>query len=337
MRICVTGGSGFIGSHVAAALSRRGDSVLVVDDQSGGQNIVENTTLLKANLAIDDLKQITDFGPEICAHLSSNAREGASQFQPAAVTAANTMASARLLEACILGGSLKRVWFTSSMARFGDGDPIGPPFDEAKHRLSPCDVYGWNKVCIEGMIKALSYVHGFAWSICHPHNVIGGASNGGGGQCLRDRYRNVAAITMNRIMRGEPIIVFGDGNQKRAFSPIEDSLPCFIKMIDGAADGLHVNVGGAVPVTINTLIGAIKEDMGVDSAYPTLYLPDRPLEVHMAWCTINRSQQFLGYEENVGWRECIRRMAAWAKSVGPQEWSEEKLILNAPNRPEVWK
>lgn len=326
MRVVVSGGSGFIGSWVAEALVARGDDVLNVDDMSGGDNVVDGAKFLHLNLATDDLSAVTAFDPKVVFHAAACAREGASQFQPRYVTASGPMASAALFSAAIKAKSLKRIVFCSSMARYGDQEP---PFGEGLVP-QPVDVYGHGKVFVEGMLRALAHVHGFDWSILVPHNVIGAR------QTLRDRFRNVAAITMNRIMLGLPITVFGDGKQQRAFSAVEDNLPCFLRAIDGHGARLPINVGGSTPITVNDLVNAIKDDMGVPN-YPTRHLPDRPLEVKNAWCEVTRSVEVLGYEEKVGWRECVRNMARWAQSVGPQPWRVESLELFSKGMPEVWQ
>ena len=214
------------------------------------------------------------------------------------------------------------------MARYGKGE--GPPPFNEDMKPQPEDVYASNKVASEGVTRALGAVHNFKHCIVVPHNVFGIR------QCF-DRYRNVVTIFANNVMRGEPITIYGDGTQRRAFSYIDDSLPCYLAAVDGAADGHTVNIGGQVPITINALADAVREDMGVPT-HPIKYTHQlRPLEVDQAWCTTALSEQLLGYKETVGWREGVRRTCTWAKAQGPQDWTQEPLELRGPNLPETWR
>ena len=156
-------------------------------------------------------------------------------------------------------------------------------------------------------------------------------------QALYDIHRNVVGIFMNIIMRNEPLFIYGDGEQTRAFSYIEDSLPAFLRAIlcDDAyfKDKLHgraINAGGKIPISVNQLALTVKEAMDVPLDYPTDSIPDRPREVKHAWCTTKLSEELLGYKEEIGWEEGIRRMAKWAKEKGPQEWrnTEELEVIN---------
>jgi len=216
----------------------------------------------------------------------------------------------------------------NSMAVYGNQRP---PFNETMPRR-PADIYGMNKAIMEQATEVLSEVHEFDYVIIRPHNVFGAR------QSLTDKFRNVVAIFMNRIMRKEPLYIYGDGEQVRAFSYIEDSLPCYIRCLDDDIKNEIINIGGMHPITINHLADLVCEAMGVPKTYPREYLPPRPLEVKEAWCSWEKSVKLLGYEEKIGYEEGIRRMAQWAKEKkGPQEWTEEKLALPSEKMPKIWR
>jgi UDP-glucose 4-epimerase len=345
MNAVVTGGTGFIGSHICKSLVALDHNVICVDDLSGSNT--DN---------IEDLQQCGNFNfiPADCAelktmegvmhgkdidvlvHCAANAREGASQFQPVSVTHRNLMAYNSVLTASI-SASVRRVVMFSSMATYGKG-AAEPPFDETMP-TAPEDVYGVNKVAMEQCTDILSDVHGYEYVIIRPHNVFGE------NQALFDKMRNVVAIFMNRIMRGEPLFIYGDGEQERSFSYIHDSLPSFMNAIlaNGAmfTTRLHkkaINVGGKENITVNRLASAVKEAMGVSQDYPTEHFDDRPREVKKAFCTTERSEVLLNYSEPLGWEEGVIRMADWAKRMGPQDWrNTEKLeILNSDLVPKPW-
>jgi len=183
---------------------------------------------------------------------------------------------------------------------------------------------------MEEITEILADVHGFSYIILRPHNVFGER------QSLRDPFRNVVGIFMNRIMRGEPLYLYGDGEQKRAFSYIADSLPSFLRAcdLDPALDQQIINVGGIEAVTINELAELVIAQF--DARPEVRYLPDRPREVKYAYSTWEKSARLLGYDETCGMREGIRRMAEWAKQLGPQPWTQEDLELPSDRAPVIW-
>lgn len=328
MKILVTGCAGFIGSWVADALVERGEEVYGIDDFSGGsrENYSGDYEMYTIDLAIASQVErvIKKVKPEIIYHLASCAREGASQYQPLYVSQTNYQAFMNLIEPAIKYG-LRKLIFTSSMAIYGDQKP---PFSEDMSR-SPVDIYAINKVAIEESIEVLADVHDFEYVILRPHNVFGPRQN------LTDYYRNVVMIFMNRIMRKEPLYIYGDGELVRAFSYIEDSLPCYIRCLDIKNE--IINLGGMKPITINHLADLICEAMGVSTDYPREYLPLRPREVIESWCTWQKSVDLLGYEEKIGYEGGIKRTAEWAKKKGKQEWTNDKLALQNEKMPKIWR
>lgn len=335
--ILVTGAAGFMGSHIVTSLIRSGyTQIYGVDDLSGGcmENIDDhiqsgemkfyNIDLSKRNETKD---LISDIRPDIIFHLAANAREGASFFQPLNIVERNYLAYINVLEPAIKF-NLDKVILFSSMAVYGDQKP---PFSEDMERI-PADIYGINKCSMEHTTELLSNIHDFRYTTIRPHNVFGER------QSLKDPYRNVIGIFMNRIMRGEPLYIYGDGEQRRAFSYIDNSLPCYIKCMEDSVDGEVINIGGMHHITINKLTDMVCKSMNVScDTYPIEHLPDRPYEVKNAYCTWEKSQKLLGYKEKIGLEEGIYRMAKWARIKGLQEWSEEELILWNDKAPRIWK
>lgn len=330
-KILVTGSAGFMGSWIADTFVKEGNEVYGIDNLSGGdiENCSEDYKIFTIDLAVASQVErvIKEVKPEIIFHLASCAREGASQFQPLYVAQTNYQAFMNLIEPAIKY-CLNKLCLFSSMAVYGNQKT---PFDE-RMPCMPEDVYGINKTAMEHTTEVLADVHDFNYIICRPHNVFGER------QCLTDKFRNVIAIFMNRIMRKEPLYIYGDGEQIRAFSYIEDSLPCYIRCLDDDIKNEVINIGGMHFTTINYLADFVCNAMGVQPKdYPRIYLSPRPREVKEAWCTWDKSVELLGYEEKVGYEEGIKIMAEWAKKKGPQEWTEEKLPLQTENMPRIWK
>jgi UDP-glucose 4-epimerase len=334
-RVLVTGGAGFIGSHIARALHETGEyQVAIADDLSGGfiENVPKGVRFFNVDLRYDASTKfaVNTVGPQIIVHCAANAREGASYFQPRSIVQRNTLAFTNVLSYALNTRKLEKLVCTSSMSVYGDQEP---PFSEDMP-LKPVDIYGMQKAVMEQMLKGFAEVYGFKYTIIRPHNVMGE------NQSLVDPFRNVFGIWMNRIMRGEPVVVFGDGKQQRAFSYIEDSLPVYIKAITEDLPYDIINVGGFEEITINEALSYVKSVMGVPEDYPTTYLPDRPKEVKYAYCEHDRMLEILDGSnyELVGWKTGVLKMAQWAKSKGPQEWKPaDELEIEHPSIPKSWK
>jgi len=329
VRVLVTGAAGFIGGHLTEGLVEAGHEVIAVDDLSGGfrRNVPPAAQFVQLDLrdapAAD--RAVMEHQPDVLCHLAANAREGASQFQPRDVCGRNLMAYVNALVPAIRSG-VKKVVLYSSMAVYGDQEP---PFDETMPR-QPVDVYGVNKAAMEEITEILAEVHGFQYTTVRPHNVFGER------QSLRDPFRNVVAIFMNRIMRGEPVHVYGDGEQQRAFSYIGDSLPAFVRAaeLEPNLNGQAINVGGKRPITVNQLLAKVCSAFGAEPQ--VIHLPDRPREVKNAYCTWDKSERLLAYAERRTLDEAIQRMAEWAKALGPQPWNREQLELPSEKAPATW-
>jgi UDP-glucose 4-epimerase len=329
-KILVTGAAGFMGSWIAEDLATLKSHKVV------GTDIAPPTRYGKSKppyeFVLGDLRDrefvvrlAKRVKPQLLIHLASNAREGASQFQPYSSTSNNMGAYANVLEQCIKGG-VKKVVLFSSMSVYGDQTP---PFDESMPR-KPVDVYAVNKAAKEQMTEILAKTYGFVYTIIRPHNVYGEWQN------LKDRYRNVIAIFMNSIMNNEPIYVHGDGSQKRAFSYILDSLPCYRKLVLEDFPKEVFNIGGNVEISINDIADRVIRAMG-KKKWKVIHTASRPGEVKDAWCTTTKSEKLLGYKEEYGLDTGIDRMARWAIKVGPVSWTEEKLELRVADMPAPWR
>ena len=329
-KIAVSGGAGFLGSHIVDSLIDKGHEVLSIDNLSGGFKRNFNK---RAHCEVIDLcqKEAVEwafklFEPEIIYHCAANAREGASFFDPSKIVYANQVATINTLEAAIKAKSMKKWIGMSSMAVYGEQNP---PFNETM-TPKPCDVYGMSKYAMEEITKMLADCHGFKYTIIRPHNIFGPR------QSIRDKYRNVIGIFMNRIMRKEPLYIYGDGQQLRQFSYINDSLPSYLKCLD-TADNETINIGGAVEATVEHIAFIVIEAMLGDIAYPIYYLNNRYGEVKYAYCNPSKSIEMLGYQDKIGIVQGIHNMTLWAQQLGAQEWCDEDLAIPNHRIPKTWR
>jgi len=337
-KILVTGAAGFIGSHLVDRLLERGYVVYGLDDLSGGylKNIDKKCRFSKIDLR--QRKKVEDYikktKPEIIFHLAADATEGRSQFTPLNCTERNYLAYMNLIVPAIRYG-MKRMVLASSMSVYGAQQP---PFYE-EQEAKPEDIYAISKASMEGATKILSSVHGFEYVIIRPHNVYGPKQN------MADPYRNVVAIFINRLLAGKPFYIYGDGEQKRCFTFIDDCVNPFAEagFLPAAKNQIfNVGPGGDQAVSINELKTVIFKEFFKGQPVPEklqpIYLPDRPLEVREAFSTHEKAEKILGYKAKTSLSDGIAKMIAWARKNGYQKPIYlDKIELPALNLPQTWK
>ncbi len=337
-RILVTGSAGFIGSHLVDYLIKKGYKVFGVDDFSGGylRNVNKKSVFTKLDLRNDKKTAvfIQKIRPDLIYHLAADATEGRSQFTPLECTNRNYSAYLNLLVPAVKSG-LKKMVLASSMAVYGAQQA---PFSEDMEPR-PEDIYGISKAAMEKATEVLSSVHGFDYVISRPHNVYGPRQN------MADPYRNVAAIFINMLLGGKPFYIYGDGNQKRSFSYIDD---CVIPLAKcGLVGGINreiINIGAGPEETIsvNGLAKIILEEFfrtkKIPNKFQPIHLSDRPQEVKYAFCLHKKSESLLGYRAKTSLREGIREFIRWTREIGYQKPIYLKQIeLPSGNLPETWK
>jgi UDP-glucose 4-epimerase len=322
-KILVTGGAGFIGSHLVDYLINEGHRVVVLDDLSGGliKNINPKANFI--NGSINDYKLVDSIvkQSDIIFHLAAYAAEGLSHFVRHFNYENNLMGSINLINSAIRH-EVEHFVFTSSMAVYGKGKP---PFEESD---VPCPEapYGISKLAIEMDLKSANDLFGLNYTIIRPHNIYGER------QYLGDPYRNVIGIFMNRIMQEKPLKIYGDGKQKRAFSYVGDIIPCLAKapFIEKANKKI-INLGSGKVYSLNELAKAVKKSMG--TTIESIHTPPRK-EVKFAFSTTKKSEDILSFKDKVSLQEGLSRMAKWAKSVGPMKpvlWEKYEVTKNLPD------
>lgn len=326
MKILVTGGAGFMGSWLVDNLVKRGHDVVSVDNLSGGfmRNVSKDCKFVKMDLR--DTKKVFKVtkGVDIIFHLAAYAAEGQSVFSPIEINDINIKPMNNLLVAAV-NSNVKKFIFTSSMAVYGNQQP---PFDESMQR-QPEDPYGCGKAYCENILEIFAKTYGFGYAIIRPHNVYGPRQN------ISDPYRNVLGIWINRIMRGKPPLIYGDGEQTRAFSYIEDVIPplanaAFLEK----ANGQIINLGSDEVITINKACRIVLGAM--NSKIEPKHMEERPCEVKHAHCTIKKSQEILGYRTLHKLSEGIEKMVEWSKKVGPQKPTYRLPLEITKHAPKVW-
>jgi UDP-glucose 4-epimerase len=320
----ITGVAGFIGSHVADHCLRQGFEVVGVDDLSGGSvdNVPPGVRFEKGSITdrafIAQLFEKTRF--DFVYHLAAYAAEGLSHFIRVFNYETNLVASVHLINQAVLH-QVRSFVFTSSIAVYGPGQT---PMSEER-TPEPEDPYGISKYAVELDLAAARRMFGLDYVIFRPHNVYGERQN------IGDKYRNVIGIFMNQVMRGEPMTVFGDGLQTRAFSHVDDVAPVIARspLVPGAS-GQVFNIGADQPYTVLELAREVARAFEVEP--DIVHLPPRTEVVH-AFSSHERVRQVFEPPAPIALPAGIARMAEWARGRGPArpaEFGEIEVPINLP-------
>ena len=321
MKILITGVAGLLGSRLASfILENTKHKVIGIDDLSGGyiENIPEGIDFYKFNLTdlhtVDGLFQ--NVKPDIIYHFAAYAAEGLSPFIRKYNYENNLIASTNLIT-CSIKHDIKRFVFASSMSVYGN--KYKPPFHEDLQQC-PIDPYGVAKFSVEQDLKIAFEQHGLKYTIVRPHNFYGQNQN------IWDKYRNVLGIWMYQIINDMQPTIFGDGEQVRAFSYVDDSLiPFWNASQKDECIGEIINLGGIKEHTINEACNTLIKVTG--TKLKPLYLEERHEAKH-AWSTWDKSVDLLDFQHKIDLEEGLTKMWKWALTQPNRErfvWSKYEL------------
>lgn len=327
-RVFITGVAGFLGSHVADAFLLRGYQVSGIDNLLGGSvdNVPAGVDFRVADC--NDRAAYADMlaATELVYHCAALAHEGLSVFSPHLINTHVSNASIGVLSAALASG-VKRFVYCSSMARYGH-NPVPYTEDQEPH---PVDPYGISKVAGELALRALCAEHGMEFNIAVPHNIIGPR------QRYDDPYRNVASIMINRMLRGQQPIIYGDGRQTRCFSFVADVVPSLLRLgIDPDIRNEVINLGpDEQVVSIFDLAREIADLL--DFELTPIFVPARPLEVMEAFCSSDKARRLLDYRTTYGLREGLEEMVAWISGKGPKPFRYDyEIEIRTARTPKTW-
>ncbi len=327
-KILVTGVAGFLGSHLAEKLAKMNHKVVGVDNMIGGykDNIPKNINFFKFDCC--DLKKMNKImkNVDVVYHCAATAHEGLSVFAPFEISKNNFLASVSVFTAAV-AQKIKRIIFCSSMARYGDQRT---PFTENMNP-KPIDPYAISKVAAENVLINLCELNKIDWVIAVPHNIIGPR------QKYDDPFRNVVSIMINRMLQKKAAIIYGDGEQKRCFSYIDDCINCLIPMLDQKnLNKQIINIGPDEEfVTINKIAEICSNVTG--SNLKPIYKKDRPREVKHASCSADKARKLLNYETKTDLQTGILKTFNYIKKRGPKPFDYHiNLEIKNELTPESW-
>jgi UDP-glucose 4-epimerase len=326
-RVLVTGGAGFIGSHLVDALAARGDRVVVVDNLSVGSraNLAQHDGGGRVDLHVDDVldgAKMTALleGVDVVFHLATQCIR-LSLFDPVLVHRVNTEGALRMVMAAIAAG-VRRFVYVSSSEAFGTARTV--PMSE-DHPFDPMTIYGASKLAGEHYVTAFHRTHGLDAVIVRPFNTYGPREH------FEGAYGEVIPKFVVRVLNGKPPLVFGDGLQTRDFTFIEDTVRGILLAADATSlTGRSVNIARGAEVSINEIARLVLDACA--SPLQPEHGPDRPADVRRHYADIARARQELGFEPQVNIGEGIRRYVEWFRATFP-----DPAALLAHERPYNWQ
>ena len=311
-KILVTGIAGLLGSHVAEYLCKKNHWVTGIDNLSGGykENIPEDASFFLSDLtdqkSVNNIMHVKKF--DYVYHFAAYAAVGLSPFIRNYNYQNNIISSVNLINGSIKN-NVKKFIFASSMDVYGDSNP---PFTE-NMKPRPLDPYGIAKYAVEMDLANAYRQFGLNYTIIRPHNIIGPRQN------IWDRYRNVAGIWIRKAIAGEPITIYGDGEQRRAFSDIKYYMKPFEALLyNKNTDQKIINIGSDTDCSINEL-AKIVQNIAYKKGYnvPIIYLEPRD-EVKNAWCDHSLAKKLLNFRDKTDLKTLIEETWDWAIQIEPK-------------------
>lgn len=295
MKLLVTGGAGFIGSHLVDMLVSAGHLVSVVDDLSTGrlENVNPAVSFYRLGVESAGLEEVVaSERPDAVLHQAAQVDVQRSLKEPLADARVNVLGVINLLEACRRCG-VEKVVYASSAAVYGS--PAYLPVDE-EHPAKPQSPYGASKLAAESYLRVYSEVYGIKYTVLRYANVYGPRQDATG-------EGGVVAVFVDRLLRGEAPQIFGDGEQTRDFVYVKDAAAANLAALSGG-DGMTLNVSTGTRLPVNCLFKIIKKITG--SPLEPVYCPPRPGDIAHSCLANEKARQVLGWRALYSLEEGIR-------------------------------
>lgn len=313
MRILVTGGAGFIGTHLCRRLLKERHEVIVVDNESNGrrENLPQGTVFMLGDVTrLAEIEPAFARGLDAVCHIAGQVSISRAFLDPVADLRTNVEGTINVLQLCVKH-RVPRLLYASSMTLYGNGGAVPTPESE---RANPDSYYGITKHAAERYVHATAERPdlGFAFHATSLRMF----SVYGPGQAFDNPYQGVLGIFLGNLMRGEPITIFGDGEQTRDFVFIGDVVEGWVKALTAPATaGAVINLGSGRSLSINELAARAIAAMGHKAgSYPVNRAPTRPGEQRRVQADISRAQALLGWRPGTTFEEGLAATVRWAKT-----------------------
>ena len=329
MNIFITGIAGFLGSNLADYYIKKGFKVSGCDNLVGGDLDNVNKKVIFHKTDCEDLKKMKEIteDSDVVIHAAAFAHESLSIFSPYLISKNIIDGSTSVFSASIQN-KVKRIVFCSSIARYGE---VETPYLETGPAI-PTDPYGISKLAAEKILINLCNTYGVEYNIAVPHNIIGIK------QKYDDPFRNVASIMINLMLQNRQPIIYGDGEQKRSFSDVDDCIYCIDKLAtDPNITSQLVNIGPGPEneITVNELFKLISNQLKFNKE--PIYKPERINEVKNAICSSLLCQKLLKSKSNEDIDHVISKMVKFIRNKGPKKFNYNyEIEINNELTPETW-
>jgi len=308
-RVLVTGGCGFIGSHLVAALVRRGDRVRVLDDCSSGRRanlaeVARDVEVYEGDVRDLDAVRRAVAGMEYVLHEAALVSVPRSLEAPLLTHAINATGTLNVLVATREAG-VRRVLYAASAAAYGDDPTLPKREDMAPQPLSP---YAAAKLAGEHYCAAFAHGYGFETVVLRYFNVYGPR------QDPQSPYAGVISRFIAALLRGEPPTIYGDGSQSRDFVYVDDVVAANLLALEAPeASGAPINVASGQRHSLLDLVATLNAVLGT-SVVPR-HEPRRTGDVWHSQASIARAERVLGYRPRVALLDGLRRTVAWYRAA----------------------
>jgi UDP-glucose 4-epimerase len=303
----ITGGAGFIGSHIADAYLAAGHDVHIVDNLSTGkpQNISDGVRLHQADLldreAMNDLFRSVQ--PEVVNHHAAQASVKVSTGDMVHDLLENAGGTARVVELCAQHGVQKVIYASSGGTVYGNPERL--PLDES-HPLTPVSPYGVSKLTGEHYVRLGAQLFGLRTTVVRYSNAFGPRQDPHG-------EAGVVAIFTGKMLAGEQCTIDGDGEQRKDYVYVGDIARANVLALT-SGDGETLNIGSGHGTSVNKIFDALKEHTGTE--VPPRYGPPRPGDVRDFWLDPTRATSVMGWRAEVDFEEGIRKTVEWYRARG---------------------
>jgi len=308
-RVLITGGAGFIGSHLAAALKSLGASVVVLDDLSGGSleniQVVEPDEFVHGSILDRQALSHCMKGSRFVFHLAALGSVPRSVEEPRLYHEVNSTGTLNVLEAA-RELTVRRVIFAASSSVYGDN---GVPWVETMP-IRPRSPYAATKAAGEGLLRAFAASYGLDTVSLRYFNIFGPRQN------ANSAYAAVIAAFATAVLRGQPPVIYGDGAQSRDFTYVDNAVQANLLAARSGKglDGEAINVGCGGQISVAELAAQVLKSLGRSDLAP-LYAPERTGDLKHSFADLRLAKALLGYEPLVSFADGLRETLGWYKST----------------------
>jgi UDP-glucose 4-epimerase len=306
MRVLITGGAGFIGSHIVNSAVANDFEAVVIDNLSTGKkdnirDVIDEIVFYNVDIRSETLNEIfNEERPEVVIHHAAQINVRSSIRDPVFDAMTNVIGSINILECCRRYDVKKIIYASSGGAVYGEPNYL--PVDE-NHPVSPLSPYGASKYSVEKYIDVYHSVYGLKYTILRYGNVYGPRQDPAG-------EAGVVAIFTNRLTANKPIVVYGDGNQTRDFVYVADIARANMLALEKNVNGVF-NIGSGIQTSVNDIVKGLEDALSTKAVVN--YQAAIPGEVRHIYLSISKAKTVLGFEPLVTLKEGLKKTIEWNK------------------------